>query len=327
MTARAREPAGQDAAGARISVIICAYTHARWGDTLAAVASVRQQSLPPAQIIVVTDHNPALCRDLAATLPGVLVTPSTGQPGLSGARNTGIAMASGDIVAFLDDDAIAEPEWLKYLADGYSAGPVAGVGGLTLPRWDTRRPWWLPGEFDWVLGCSYVGLPDSAGPARVRNLFGGNASFRRSVFAAVGGFVAGIGRSGQALPLGCEETEFCIRLGQHQPGSCLLFDSRAVIWHRVQAARCRFSYFMTRCYAEGVSKAAVTAAVGAADALSAERQHAARALPRGLRRYLADAAGGDITGLGRAFATAAGLAAAASGYAAGTARRAGGRRR
>ena len=143
----------------RVSVIICAYTQRRWDDTLAAVASVREQSLAAHELIVVVDHNPALCERLKAALPEVTVLSNRGRQGLSGGKNTGVSAAQGEILAFLDDDAVAEPDWLKFLVDSYAEPAVAGVGGLTLPQWDTRRPSWFPGEFDWVLGCTYTGMP------------------------------------------------------------------------------------------------------------------------------------------------------------------------
>jgi len=211
----------------------------RLADTMGAVNSVRHQSLAPAEIIVVVDHNPALHRRLASALPDLAVVENQEARGLSGGKNTGIAMARSDIVAFLDDDAVADAGWLKFFADSYADPAVTGVGGLTLPSWATRRPSWFPPEFDWVVGCSYAGMPTSRVP--VRNLFGGNASFRREIFDTVGGFRSGIGRSVSKRPLGCEETELCIRLRQQSPGSVLLFDNRAVIWHKVPAARSRFS--------------------------------------------------------------------------------------
>jgi GT2 family glycosyltransferase len=322
----ARPPGLQAGRAARpeVSVIICAYTERRWHDTLAAVASVAAQSLPALETIVVVDYNPSLFERLTSALPDVTVAANREAPGLSGGKNTGIALAQGDIIAFLDDDAVAAPDWLKFLVDSYADPRVAGVGGLTLPMWDTARPSWFPGEFDWVVGCTYTGI--AASPAPLRNLLGGNASFRREVFTVAGGFRSGIGRSGRGLPAGCEETEFCIRLRQRSPGSVLRFDNRAVIGHRVPAARGKFSYFLTRCYAEGLSKALVTRSVGMADGLSAERSHALRTLPAGVAHGVADAVRGDEAGLGRAGAIVAGLSASVAGYVIGIARAAARRR-
>lgn len=317
-----RISATADAAGqllpgpGRISVVICVYTEQRWDDILAAVESAAGQSRPAHEIIVVVDHNPALLRRLDTELgSAVKLTPNREQRGLSGGKNTGVAVATGDVVAFLDDDAIAERDWLRYFAESYADDAVAGVGGLTLPRWDTARPGWFPPEFDWVVGCNYLGMPDSRQP--VRNLLGGNASFRKGMFGVAGGFTADVGRSGARLPLGGEETEFCIKIGQRRPDARLLIDHRAVIWHRIPASRGRFSYFITRCYAEGLSKAQVSHAVGAAEGMSAERRHAAVTLPAGIGRGVAAAFRGDLAGLGRAAAIIAGLTTAVVGYAVG----------
>jgi glucosyl-dolichyl phosphate glucuronosyltransferase len=301
----------------RVSVIICAYTENRWAETRAAVESVLKQTVPAHELILVVDHNPALFHRLAAALPDVTVLENSSDRGLSGGRNTGIAQASGEIIAFLDDDATADPDWLKYLIAGYSDPAVAGVGGLTLPNWQTRRPRWFPQEFDWTVGCTYMGMPTS--PAPVRNLMGGNASFRREVFDIAGRFDTGIGRSAGKRPLGGEETELCIRLRQRSPEAVLLFDNRAAIHHLIPAARCRFSYFRSRCFAEGYSKAQVTATVGMADGLSAERRYTYRTLPKGVARGFLDASRGDLSGLTRSGAIVTGLLAAAMGFALGAA--------
>jgi glucosyl-dolichyl phosphate glucuronosyltransferase len=152
----------------------------------------------------------------------------------------------------------------------------------------------------------------------VRNLLGGNASFRRDALELVGGFHNGIGRSAAKRPLGCEETELCIRLNQRAPGSLLLFDERATIRHSVPADRCRFSYFRSRCYAEGLSKALVTASVGVRSGLSAERRYSTRTLPSGVARALGDLLRGDVWGLGRAGAIMVGLFSTVAGYIAGS---------
>ena len=117
----------------------------------------------------------------------------------SPARNTGVALATGAVVAFIDDDAVADTDWLKYLGAAYAHDGVLGVGGAIEPAWQHGRPAWFPAEFDWVVGCTYRGVPEFAGP--VRNLIGANMSLRREVFDVVGGFNEGVGRVG-AVPLG-----------------------------------------------------------------------------------------------------------------------------
>ncbi|GAA2933503.1 glycosyltransferase family 2 protein [Streptomyces enissocaesilis] len=306
-----------------ISVVICVYTEDRWEDILAAVGSVRRQSRPAAETLLVVDHNPALLERLGTEYGNdreeVRVLANAGPRGLSAGRNTGIAAARGEIVAFLDDDAVAERDWLLHFAEGYDDPRVMAVGGRTLPAWASgRRPVWFPEEFDWVVGCTYKGLPP--GRVRVRNVLGGNASFRKSAFDVAGGFATGIGRDGDRRPLGGEETELCIRLTRAMPDAVLLIDDRSVIHHRVPAVRERFGYFRTRTYAEGLSKALVARSVGAGKGLESERRYTTRVLPAGVARGLRDAALGRPGGAGRAGAIVAGVAAAAGGYVLGSVR-------
>ena len=176
------------------SVVICAYTEARWHDLVAAIHSVRGQRVPPREIIVVVDHNPTLLERMHTEVPYVIAVENQEPKGLSGARNCGIAAATGAVIAFLDDDGVAAPDWLEHLLRAYANPEVMGVGGTVEPLWIGGRPPWFPAEFDWVVGCTYQGLPKVTAP--VRNLIGCNMSFRREVFEGVGGFRSGIGRVG-----------------------------------------------------------------------------------------------------------------------------------
>ncbi|MFF1452471.1 glycosyltransferase family 2 protein [Streptomyces sp. NPDC058274] len=305
-----------------ISVVVCVYTEDRWEDILAAVASVRAQSRPALETLLVVDHNATLLERLTTEYKetdGVRVLANAGPRGLSAGRNTGIAASRGEIIAFLDDDAVAERDWLRHFAAGYADPRVMAVGGRTMPIWASgRRPAWFPEEFDWVVGCTYKGLPP--GRVRVRNVLGGNASFRRTAFEAAGGFATGIGRDGDKRPLGCEETELCIRLTNARPDAVLLIDDRAVIHHRVPEAREHFGYFRTRAYAEGLSKALVARSVGAGKGLASERRYATRVLPAGVARGVRDALLARHGGAGRAGAIVAGVLTAAGGYVLGSVR-------
>ena len=295
-----------------VSVVLCAYTETRWNDLVESVESVKRQSAPPCEIIIVVDHNRALLERVRSSIPNVISLENRHPAGLSGARNSGVASARAAVIAFLDDDAAAAPDWLMRLSAHYDDPRVFGVGGSIEPVWSNGRPAWFPEEFDWVVGCTYRGMPQIASP--VRNLIGCNMSFRRETFEVVGGFQDGVGRVG-TLPMGCEETEFCIRARQHWPQRELLYEPRACVYHRVSAQRARWSYFRSRCYSEGLSKALVSRRVGVADGLASERAYTWRTLPRGVMRGIAAAVlRGESHGLGRAVAIVGGLAMTTAGY-------------
>lgn len=299
---------------ADLSVVICCYTEERWGDILAAVRSVQLQDHPPGQLVVVVDHNDRLLERLVDALPGVDVVPNAEQRGLAGAKNSGIAASAGAVVAFLDDDATAEPEWTAALLPHYADPTVLGVGGAVRPRWVQSRPGWFPSEFDWVVGCSYTGQP--LRPTPVRNLFGGNMSLRREVFETVGRFSYALGRIGK-YPAGCEETELCIRAARAFPNGKLIYEPEALIDHRVPPERAGWSYFRRRCQAEGFSKATVTRLVGSGPGLASERAYIREVLPRGVSSGIRAGAAGDATGLARAAMIIFGLCATVVGYAQG----------
>jgi glucosyl-dolichyl phosphate glucuronosyltransferase len=300
---------------ADITVVICAYTEERWGDILAAVDSARAQTLRPREIVLVVDHNPELLRRARASILGVTVLDNIDRRGLSGARNTALGAVTTRLVAFLDDDAIAAPDWLENLHAHLRSDNVLGVGGWVEPMWTCPRPRWFPDEFLWVLGCSYRGLPSAT--AVVRNPFGGCACLRTDIFNSIGGYRTEIGRIG-TRPLGCEETELSIRASQQWPTRVWKFEPAARIEHKVTAARARWSYFRARCYAEGLSKAWLAWHLGSRDGLSAERSYVTRTLPLGVARGIWDGLRGDAGGFGRAAAIVFGLGCTATGYAVGT---------
>jgi GT2 family glycosyltransferase len=298
---------------AGVSVVICAYTARRWDALVEAVASVAEQLPAPQEVLVVIDHNDELLARAILALPEARVVANDEARGLSGARNTGVRLAGGDIVAFLDDDAAARPGWLQTLTRAFDDPSVIGVGGVALAVWESSAPSWIPSEFLWVVGCSYRGLPATS--VEIRNPIGANMAFRRDVFTRVGGFTEGIGRIGRT-PLGCEETELSIRARAATGGRILQLPD-AEVDHRVSPDRACWRYFRRRCWAEGLSKVAVSRCVGSDAALASERSYVARTLPAGVWRGLNDARRGDRAGLARAAAIVAGLAITTAGYARG----------
>ena len=312
----------RDAGPPTVSVVICAFTMERLDAVGQAISSVLSQTLAAHEIVLCVDHEPELEALSRQRWPDVRVVANREAQGLSGARNSGVAESSGEVVAFLDDDAIASPRWLERMASGYSDPRVLGVGGTVRPRWLEGRPGWFPAEFDWVVGCTHSGMPRRR--EAVRNLVGANMSFRREALEGVGGFRHHLSRIGR-VPVGGEETDLCIRVAERWPGAVILYDPEVAVEHIVPPARSGLAYFAERCAAEGRSKAVLSGLVGRAPGLRAERAYVRRTLPLGFLRGLRDAIGGEPAGAARAAMLVFGLATTTAGYAAGIARA--GRRR
>ena len=293
-----------------VSVVICAYTLDRWDDLNAAIASVRTQSYPAREIFVVIDGNEALRERAEREIDGVMVIANTKTAGLSGGRMTGAELASTPIIVFLDDDAVAEQNWLERLVEAFEDARVLGAGGHIEPLWRKPPPSWFPPEFNWIVGCTYAGMRVRDG--QVRNLIGANMAVRADVIRGTG-FASQLGRrEGGGAVIGmvaesCEETEFCIRASRVFPGGIWLYCPQARVRHVVPAQRTTWRYFVRRCRMEGTAKAVLTGLTGSRDGLGSERRYVLT-LVRSLLRYI-------CTGkLGRAMAVCAGLAITTGAY-------------
>jgi GT2 family glycosyltransferase len=294
-------------------VIICAFADERLELTVSAVEAVVQQEPEPLEVFVVVDHNEPLAEHLRTRLPAVVtVIPNEGDPGLSSARNTAIGRATADVIAFLDDDAVPHSGWLARLLAAFGDSTVVGAGGWALPVWEDHQPDWFPAAFLWVVGCSYEGQAETGA---VRNPFGSNMAFRRAAFERVGLFDTEIGRLG-SVPLGCEETELCIRAAREIPGAQFVMVEGARIDHWVPQVRGEPRYLVRRSYYEGISKALVRT-LGDARSLDTERAYVSRALPLEMIRSLRALITGPArsAAAGRIAAVLVGLAAAVVGYA------------
>ena len=298
-----------------ISVVICSYTFNRWDGLIAAVESTLEQTIQPKEVIVVIDHNPELLERARAALPRATVIQNENLPGISGARNAGLSAATGEILAYLDDDAIASKTWLQDILAGYTSQRVLGAMGFIAPLWETERPGWFPEEFDWVIGCTYLGMPAGG---EVRNLFGAD-SFVREILAEAGGFSIELGRT-STQALGGEETGACIRISQLYPAGVFIYTGDGRVDHHVPASRATWGYFRQRCWGEGISKANLAHLVGTRAGLSSERHYTLVTLPSGVGRALSSFVRGDRAGLARAAALLSGLAVTGTGYVVGSLR-------
>jgi glycosyltransferase involved in cell wall biosynthesis len=293
-------------------VVIAAYADERWNQLCDAVESVRSQTAPVLETVVVVDHNSALLASARREFADCTVIANTGARGASGARNTGVASCRGEIVAFLDDDARSSARWLEALVCPFTREDVVGVGGRIDPLWAVPQPRWFPEEFGWAVGFSYLGMPAEARP--VRNVWASNMAIRHCVFEAIGGFREDFGKIGDvARP---EDTDLCLRAAEGR--GIWVYEPTANVGHWIPRQRTTVRYFARRCFNEGLGKAALAALDGAQESTNVERSYTRRILPHGVLLGLREAARGDVWGAVRAAAIALGFATTAAGFAAGS---------
>src|ERR1700722_9656621 len=294
-----------------VSVVIAAFADERWNQICDAIQSVRSQSAPVLETVVVIDHNPGLLARAQREFTDCTVIANNRARGASGARNAGAAACQGEIIAFLDDDARSSEHWLAALLRHFSRADIVGVGGRIDPLWSVSRPRWFPIEFGWAVGFSYQGMPEQTQP--VRNVWAGNMAIRSSVFEAIGGFREDFGKVGDvARP---EDTDLCLRAAGD--GGIWFYEPTGSVGHWIPRQRTPFRYFARRCFHEGLGKAALAALDGARASTAAGRSYTYQILPQGLLRGLQDAVQGDAWGAARASAIAVGFATTAVGFAAG----------
>lgn len=291
-----------------VSVVICAYREDRWSQLKKSVASVEAQTCSPIEIIVCVDHNEELLRrsqnyfgkgrPAGATPLIVLANKYNGR--LGAARNTAAEFASGEVLAFLDDDAAAAADWLERLVAPYDDERVGAVGGAPFPVFEYRRPRWFPYEFDWVFGCAYRGLPSARAP--LAHLIGANMSARRSALREVGGF--------HTDHQDDMDMSHRIAHAEHR----VLYEPLAIVQHFVPATRTTWHYFWRKCYFANQGKVEVFANMHEASSLGAELTFVARTLTVGVLAELRQVIRGDPYGLARVGAMITGIALAGLGH-------------
>jgi GT2 family glycosyltransferase len=257
-----------------MAVVVCVHRLDRVPMLVQAVASLRAQDRPPDGIVVVVDGDVEVLEATEKAVPDTEVVWTGGGRGLSRARNEGVARTTADMVAFLDDDAVADPSWLGRLEAAVDSPSVLGASGRSLPWWESSAPHWMPPELLWTVGCSYRGMPEGMSP--VRNFFGGCGLVRRDVFVEVDGFDPALGRRADGVA-GGEEADFCARALAANPAGCFIFEPSAVIHHYVPDTRADPRYVLRRCWADGQAKAWLLVTSGFSG-LGPERRFARRAL-------------------------------------------------
>jgi GT2 family glycosyltransferase len=211
--AYATAPFGADEAWPAISVVVCTYNGAETlGECLAQAGAL---NYPDFELIVVVDGGDDTCAEIARAHRATVI--ETEHRGLGHARNVGIEAARGEIVAFLDDDAFPDRDWLLFVADRLRRGGFAGVGGPNVP----------PDDDGFVAEC-VAAAP--GGPIHVlvsdteaEHVPGCNMAFRKDVLQSIDGF-------DERFRVAGDDVDLCWRL--QKAGHRLGFSAGAVVMHR-----------------------------------------------------------------------------------------------
>jgi glycosyltransferase involved in cell wall biosynthesis len=239
----------------KLSVIVC--THNRADYLPLVLDSLDRQLLPRQEFEVVLVDNASTdnTRETVAPWANAGSVRYVHEPklGLSPARNRGWQEAKGEFIAYLDDDAVAAPDWGRALLEAAALlGPKMGVlGGRIGLIWPRSIPQWLPDELHGYLGALDWGN-EQRWLTNVEWIVGANCAFRRSALAALGGFSDDLGRRGKCL---MSNEESFLRRRLERAGYLCGYASNAVVWHHVDPSRLNRRWFQRRSYWQGVSSA------------------------------------------------------------------------
>lgn len=251
-TADARDERGIDA-----TVVVC--TRNRAGRLRECLAHLALQAVPDdvrVEVVVVdngsTDGTPETLARWCALDPRHRRSLTEPVAGLSRARNRGAAAAAGEVVLFIDDDAVAPRGWVAAHLAAYARDPaVVAVGGPVVLRWPDGRPSWLTPRLEhWFSALDHG---DDAGPfPRPHGPYGTNMSVRRPVLDEVGGFDEMLGRRGRSL-VSSEEADLFARVWQ--AGGRIAYEPAALVLHGVTGDRLARRWVLRRGWAQGRSNA------------------------------------------------------------------------
>ena len=240
-----------------ISVILCTYNRQKY--IYNVLRSIAENTLPHDQYEIVlvnnnnTDDTAAECRRFSGDYPDIAFRycVETNQ-GLSYARNRGIRESQGDLLAYVDDDATVNPQYLESYATFFARHPQAvAAGGPILPVYETEEPRWMSHYTrQLITGRLYHGDSERQFP-RDSYPGGGNACYRRSVFDTIGLFNVELGRKGNSL-IGAEEKDLFDKMNSHNMK--FYYIPTAILYHIIAPYKLTDDYFERLTYGIGVSE-------------------------------------------------------------------------
>ena len=249
-----------------LTAIICTYNRAKYiGNLLESVAG-NDLAKSEYEIVLVdnncTDNTRAVCEAFAKEHKDVNFR-YTKEPeqGLSASRNKGIREAKGDVLVYIDDDALVDTWYLRTVADYMAAHPeIDAVGGPIIPLYeDTQEPEWMTRYTKELLcGYLYFGAEERPFPGE-RYPGGGNAAYRAEVFRKVGLFNTDLGRKGDGL-MGSEEKDIFDKMKSQ--GMRFMYLPKMILHHIIPQKKLERDYFDRLTLQIGQSERQRTRAIG-----------------------------------------------------------------
>ena len=236
-----------------VSVVICTYPTDRYEVFSEAVESVLNQTYDDIEVVLVIDGNEEVHEMTVAEFGDeetVRIHCNDENRGISYSRTKGAELASGEVVAMIDDDAAAEPDWIETLVRTYDETNAVAVGGQVLPDWQVAKPEFFPDEFYWLVGCDEKGFGEHM--EELRNTYGSNISFRRKVLLNVGGYDENTGRKGDKH-IQAHESTVGARI-RREYGRGVIYNTDAKVHHKLFEYRGDFRWLASRSFWQGYSK-------------------------------------------------------------------------
>lgn len=239
-----------------ISVAIISYSMDRYEDVIELLHSIEIQTYTNLEVILVIGKSDELYRKLVEYINteiklNIKTIFNNKDWALSSQRNIGAKEAKGEIIAFVDDDAIVFTDWAYNVAQSFTNDSIIGVTGPAFPLWDEHRfNALLPDELSWIVSCT--NWCDWNTIRNVRNVWGMNMAFKKESFERCGYFKTSLGLKGKTGPI-AEEVEFSLRV-KSATNKNIIFNPNVKVYHKVKTYRFNHKYIAQRSYWMGFSR-------------------------------------------------------------------------
>jgi glucosyl-dolichyl phosphate glucuronosyltransferase len=228
-----------------LSIIITGYTTERLNDIYELLDSICAQTYPNFEVIFVVEQSQELLQKvqqyvLRTGMSRTRILFNCGESGLSAGRNVGVKEAAGEIIGFVDDDAVLFSDWAAETMRVFEDESIIGITGPALPLWDDESMNWFPEEFYWIISCTAW---DSENRVKeVRNACGMNMSFRREAFEKAGLFSH---EHGFHKGIMAEDNEFSLRV-KEKTSKKIMYVPSVKLKHRIHRYRLTTEFIKKR---------------------------------------------------------------------------------